>query len=262
MVEPDMPISTDAQLDVASPELINRQIAWQVNEIIDPAFNQEQLGHVIGRDQTFISKVIHERASLTAAHAAKIDDALGTPTDGWPFVALVEERNRRATEQKRSSRLRPKIFLAAAMSQPKTTYEESRAGAMDLAQAIELYCKRDVYFAGRDIHTESDFDPADLGYQSNYDHIRTSTHFVLLWEGMPVEPGKTVSSIWVEAGIALALGIPSTYFVPDLASLPYILQQATSIPHPGTTPKIAVRLATDATVAVNLVKKSAAWLFP
>lgn len=262
MTARDMPIISDEQLEHATPELIQLQIGWQISLLIDPPImTQEKLGQAIGREQTFVSRVMHAKSSLVLTDAEKLDELFDAPEAGWSFEKLVKQREQRKREDQRSSLSSTKLFLAGAMSAPTTTYETARSNAMDLASALELYCKFEVYYAGRSIHSERQFDAADLGYQSNYDYIRTSTQFVLLWEGMPLERQDAVSSIWVEAGIALALGIPSTYFVPDLKSLPYILRQATSTVEHKSMPRITVRPVKNTGEAVDLVKRSGRRLF-
>lgn len=261
MTPVEMPIANGDQLERATEELVRRQVAWQLRSaLVRKVWTQEALGRQIQREQSFISRVINAKASISQSDGANLDALIGELESGWSFADLAA---RMAQLKRQSSRVAvggTKLFLAAPMSASGTNYETARSSAMDLARALELYCEYDVYFAGRDIQTEREFDAADLGFQTNYEELRTSNHFVMRWDGVPPNSQNAVSSIWVEAGIAIALGIPSTYFVPDLSSLPYILRQASTTAMNKIAP-IAVRPVKTTLEAVDLVKRSGKKLF-
>jgi len=258
----DMPLQDAERWASAPPATIDRQIIAQLTAFMRTAgLSQQRLGLLIEQEQPFVSRLLRGQRQLTLAQAEMLDEHPAAAGD-VSYRALVQRREEGSAEQRARRRYRGnKLFLAGSMSAPTTTYEDARAGALDLANALEEYCGFDVYYAGREISSPREFDAADLGYRLNFEQLKQSDQFVLLWEGMPKEPRKAVSSIWVEAGMALAQGIPSTYFVPDLDSLPYILQQAVSHRR-ETAPKITIRRVASAREAVDLVKRSKIGLFP
>lgn len=67
--------------------------------------------------------------------------------------------------------------------------------------------------------TKSDFDAADISIGSDLDALKESGKFILIY------PEKIVSSVLVEAGIALALGKQS-FFFGRTENFPFLLQQA------------------------------------
>lgn len=258
-----MPVASDQMLEVATPELLDEQIIWQLGSHMRAGpLSQSQVGLIIGRDQPAVSRILRRGGHLTLDQARSLDAEFGN-SKPWPFEVLVERREELLRRRRPPAGRGSRVFLASPMYVAPSGYAETRRGAMDLRQALLTYCDFDVYYAGADVPTESDFDAADLAFSTNEEHLRSSSHFILLWEGLPEgsQPQKTVSSIWVEAGMALALGIPSTYFVPDLNSLPYILREASNITTPRTTAHVKVRPVASATDAVNLVRRGKLSLF-
>ena len=101
-------------------------------------------------------------------------------------------------------------------------YVSTRNRAQSLVEAIEDHTGLRVYFNGRDIPTAEDFNSSDSTRRVHREALQNSTCFVLYLPDRVSRP----STVWVEAGMALAWGLSSVYFIPHLESLPYLLQRA------------------------------------
>lgn len=118
------------------------------------------------------------------------------------------------------------VFLSCPMAgvNSDARYQEVRKEALRVAKCLEKECRFRVFFAGRDVMSKSRFD-ADFDYSLAQD-IRTleeSRYFLLYY------PERIVSSVLVEAGMALALKKPALYFVRNRMHLPFMLQRAESL---------------------------------
>jgi hypothetical protein len=265
---PVRPIASSAQLSEAMPDLINRQIRWQLIELRSHQdLTQEAIGLYIERDQSYVSRLANGTLNLQIKEALALDKNWSDP-NWFPFADLVSARVTRTKQQPKQgqSTVRKSVFVASPMSVPTGTYKESRNLALDLVTVLRNRCNFEVYYAGEELPTVEDFDAADLAYEINLKALKESSHFILLWEGPPKDNArkrearpKTVSSIWVEAGMALAMRMPSTYFVPDLTALPYILQQASK---QNSSAPVNVRpFGDDPRASINLVRSNGARLF-
>lgn len=258
------PIDSEEQLEGATPDLIRQQIRWQISRLrATHGLTQEQVGAVIGSDQSYASRIEAGTIALRVDHA-KLLDGRWPGSGRFSFEGLAKARAKADGRTKRQHVLRRSVFVASPMSVPTDNYAASRNLAIDLVRVLRNHCSFDVYYAGENLHTVEDFDAADLAYEINLKALKEASHFILLWEGPPrenkqVSRSKTVSSIWVEAGMALTLNIPSTYFVPDLTALPYILQQASK---QNSSAHVTVRpFDDDPHRAVSLVRSNGARLF-
>lgn len=93
-----------------------------------------------------------------------------------------------------------------------------------------------IYYAGKDITTEYEFEAEDVAMRKNLISIRDSKYFVLVY----LEPALT--SALVEAGIALALRKPSLYFVTKREDLPFLLRRAAQAAEGGAKDLPRVRV--------------------
>jgi hypothetical protein len=119
------------------------------------------------------------------------------------------------------------VFLSAPMAatNSENEYKESRDRALTIIQALKTQCTfSSVYFAGEQIKTKADFDPPLLAIVDDFEKIRQSRYFVLLY------PEKVASSALVETGFALALGKTTVMFVHRHDDLPFLLKNADALP--------------------------------
>lgn len=115
------------------------------------------------------------------------------------------------------------VFLAAPMAALETEedYQRYRNGALAVERALAEHCDiHSVFYAGRDLPTKDAFEAAGDSLAEDYAALRKSRHFMLLY------PESKMSSVIYEAGMALAMGKPSTYVTNKRNNLPFLMQQA------------------------------------
>jgi len=113
------------------------------------------------------------------------------------------------------------VFLAAPMAAlSDENFESDLQKIKKIKVALETKCGFErVFFAGANMKTKADFETADLSIGKDLDALKESQKFILIY------PEKIVSSVLVEAGIALALGKQSFYFG-KTNDFPFLMQQA------------------------------------
>jgi hypothetical protein len=102
-------------------------------------------------------------------------------------------------------------------------YRDVRSQALDVLACLENECRFRVFYAGRDIETRSASDEADFSIAKDIRALEQSQYFLLFY------PERVVSSVLVEAGIALALKKKAVYFVRSRKHLPFLLQKVESV---------------------------------
>ncbi|MEV0743469.1 hypothetical protein AB0I51_47910 [Streptomyces sp. NPDC050549] len=114
------------------------------------------------------------------------------------------------------------VFLSSPMASLPSdeAYESHRHGILRIVEALERNCRFKVYYAGEQRPTTASFERPDVGAHHDFAALRESARFLL------VMPQDLVSSSYVEAGYALALGIPSVYYHQSDIRLPFMLRQA------------------------------------
>lgn len=132
----------------------------------------------------------------------------------------------------------PRVFIAAPMSgaADESAYREIRDAAMRIVHRLrggEPPCE--VYFAGAGIATKAEFTPHGSALEQDMGFLRGADAFILIY------PEKVLSSVLIEAGYAMALGIPMLLFVRRRADLPYLLQEAESTMDRRLVPPITIR---------------------
>jgi hypothetical protein len=117
------------------------------------------------------------------------------------------------------------VFLSCPMAGAKSEahYGEVRSQALSILACLEHDCQFRVFFAGRDLEARADFDEADFSIAQDIRALEESHYFLLFY------PEKVVSSVLVEAGMALALKKKAVYFVRERKHLPFMLQKVESV---------------------------------
>jgi hypothetical protein len=112
------------------------------------------------------------------------------------------------------------VFLSCPMAGARTEerYQGLRAEALQVVDCLERECGLTAFFAGRDVPSRDAFDEPDYSVVVDVEALKKSRYFLLLY------PEKLVSSVLVEAGIALALGKKAVYFARDARHLPFMLR--------------------------------------
>lgn len=78
----------------------------------------------------------------------------------------------------------------------------------------------EIHYIGKKITKADKADPPAISIEDDLKNLAASKRYVLIY------PKPILTSCLVEAGYALGLGIPSTYFVKDRDHLPYMLREA------------------------------------
>lgn len=261
------PIRSVEELSRASVTRMRDQLAYEIARLLDlRGWTQEQLAHELGYESASpISRWVNGRGVVPAGRAAVLDRLIASTSIGVSFVELRAqyERNRRRYPEdrrlvRRSSGARD-VFLASPMASAsgRDSYAMERERAGDLARIIESYCGYSVYYAGDEIESDADFEAPGIALAVNVEALRDSRHFVLLLTEPLVKP----SSVWVEAGLALAYRKPLTLFVDAPQSLPYMLRQVADARDVPGVPAAQVFYDADVRMAGNLVKKHRGELF-
>ncbi len=209
------------ELDELGLVQLEDHLRFELDELVATVGGQGALANELGyKDASSVSRILCGLSiSLPLEKARKLDTSEFSPTiPGLTFEGLVT-----AIERVRKVGASTDIFLAAPMSASGDKYEADRGLAMDFMNQLRRH-KTSVYYAGEHILDPSDFDAQDLAFHANLAHLRTSRRFVLY---LPrALKNSRPSSIWVELGIALGLGIPATLFVPNLKSVPFVVERS------------------------------------
>jgi len=121
------------------------------------------------------------------------------------------------------SRFKYDVFIASVMASLKTEkeYQESRKAVLELELHLKEACNfQSIFFAGRKLKSMAQFEAQDVALEDDVSALSESKYFFLLY------PQKVLSSVIFEAGLALALGKPSVYFVRDRSHLPFLMRKA------------------------------------
>jgi predicted MPP superfamily phosphohydrolase len=113
-------------------------------------------------------------------------------------------------------------FLALPMAAvPKAEYRDHMEDSRKVMTALREHCRLPrVFHPGESIPSPEDFDPPDVAVRRGLVAIGRSRVFVALYTH------DRPSSVLVEAGFALAMRVPSIYFVKKGLKLPFLLEAA------------------------------------
>jgi hypothetical protein len=115
------------------------------------------------------------------------------------------------------------VFISAPMAAftNNADYQASNVEIKKLIDVLRRDCGWTTFFyAGMSISSLDQFDLENTLIEEDSKAVLQSRYFILIY------PEKTVSSVLVEAGMALALHKPSLYFVRNEEDLPFILRGA------------------------------------
>lgn len=213
----------------AAYEELDDQLRYELDQALRSSrLSQAEFSRELGyQTPTQISQVRHGSKTLSAALAAKLDAWECKTTLGITFQQLVAERDARPRKEAvgKPGRVDYEVFLAAPMAAAGDRYDEIRQHVMDVQASLANHAQCTVYCAANDIVRSADFDNQKIAYETNWEAIRACRQFVAFLP-VPVPLKRTPSSVWVEAGMALARKMPCTFFVPTPEDLPYVLQRA------------------------------------
>jgi hypothetical protein len=223
------PLQSVTDIDQVSLERLRDQVRFELVTLLRSS-TQEELAHMIGYDTgSQISKILNGLADLPVARAMELD-ALGVKTSLSTSFELLANAVKTASTPRRGKRSKPilagafDVFLALPMASTddETKYQAVRKEARSIVSALESHCGYSVYCGALDVATRADFDSPGFALEENVPALVNCRRFVLWVPELVTKP----SSIWVEAGMALAFAKPSIYLAPSPDVLPYILRQA------------------------------------
>lgn len=113
---------------------------------------------------------------------------------------------------------------------------------MKIKTNLERACDfQSIFYAAAEKTRKTDFDLNSAALSKNYEFLAKSKRHIFIF------PERKPSSTLVEVGMALALGIPSIWFVKSNVKLPFLLEQAwqSSSTVNSYLPKILVHRYTD-----------------
>jgi hypothetical protein len=145
------------------------------------------------------------------------------------------------------------LFISMPMTSytDSGAYEESRGLVLSVIGELDAcHGKHNIYCDAQRIACIEDTDTEQDSAETDLDALRRSKHFLLIY------PQKVPSSCMVEAGYALALGIPSTYLVCNQDDLPYMLREVDQV---HTVRMYKYRGKDD---LLKIVKKIGGWIYP
>lgn len=116
------------------------------------------------------------------------------------------------------------VFISSPMFAfgDEKRYRTHRENVLHLIGALDEKCGFKCYYAGKERPDYDDFETSDVALSNDLQALRDSRFYVLLI------PETSATSALVEAGAALILRKPSTYFVQQEARLPFALEHATN----------------------------------
>ena len=261
----DDPVGAGTDLDEADIGALREQVRHQLQRlIVGSQMTEEAVGHAIGYSTgSQISKILNGNADLPVPKARELDALVADAPPVWQFEALARAvAARRPYERTRGKPVLTgsfDVFLAVPMASTSdgAEYRRIRELARDTVAAMMTHCGYRVYCAAVDVEELADFDSPGFAIAENIHALMRSKRFVLLVPKAVHKP----SSVWVEAGIALALGKPCTFLIPDQRVLPYILQEAAEPRGIAGLGTVRVKWTNDVQSAAALIVKHKRRLF-
>ncbi|MGH3928978.1 MAG: helix-turn-helix domain-containing protein [Pseudonocardiaceae bacterium] len=254
------PILSPEQLDSATSVMIDEQIRFEVRHLLASLdLTQSAFARAIGYGEGTVSKWKSGQQRLSEGGAKSIDDkGYGPTTLGLSFSDLLRlYRACAGSGGENGTHTTWDVFLSMPMASAGQDYETTRADAQQIRAALEEYCGWQAFFAGADIPTANDFDTPDLALQINCVALRMSATFMMT----VLQPLARASSVFVEAGFALALDKPSVYFVRDRRVLPYILREASVHSAVAGLPTVRVCEVDDPAQVIGRIRRHKGDLF-
>ena len=110
-------------------------------------------------------------------------------------------------------------FKADENVDPKMARELHNENMRIFQTNLRKCCRMDrTFYAGLDMPSRTDYDDETVGLKNVWTTIRQARLFILIY------PKRSASSIIFEAGMAIALGKPSFWFVKRGERLPYLMR--------------------------------------
>jgi len=263
-------LRTEAESEASSLSTLIDQCRHAIGLIrFDASFTARELEKVLdAEDLILFKKLRHASATLSLKraelvpsepHFADAEEAVGTiPDSDLDFsdlkgrLADLRERLRRRTDSQRPT----DVFLACPMF-GSDDYRASQTLAHKVATVLRDSCGVGrVFFAAEDRASSDDFEEPATALQINMRPFRSARAFAMIL------PKPSPSGVLVEAGLALALGLPSVYFVPTRDTLPWILRDVSASAVEGFPTVRVVEYFEDQDLLLQKIRNCGRELFP
>ncbi len=131
------------------------------------------------------------------------------------------------------------VFISTPMAalDDDEQVKRHRADIEKVRHALRDYCHfalDRVFYAGTDMDDKGAFERSDMALRKNYKELEQSRVFLM------IAPDKRPSSIYVEAGMAMALGKPCVFFAREQDDLPWLIREATAASKHDGLPSLKV----------------------
>jgi hypothetical protein len=113
-------------------------------------------------------------------------------------------------------------------------YKRHRDRSIRIVGILRDLYQSDVYFAGENIETTSDFDDPKTALLMDWLHLIEADKFILYY------PDRVQSSVLIELGAALALQKPCICLVRSRTDLPFLVRSASEIEENSNFPKVDI----------------------
>lgn len=257
------PISDAGQISAASAGTLKQQLCFELHEVKErlKCSNSELAARLHYANASTVTKWLSGQSVVSVAAARRLDE-LGETTSIEATFSALREAYTRASRRRGHGGAQSSgsfdVFLASPMASTETrhAYESERSAARDVKAALETWCGFSVYYAGDALETDADFDTPEMAAEANFEVLSRSHFFLLLALSQPADP----SSVYVEAGYALARHLPSLYLVPGPEVLPFVLRTL-SQHQQQSLPPVSLQFIDGAGQAIAFVKRNGAQLF-
>jgi hypothetical protein len=250
------PLSKNHDLSKATEGQLRQQLRYELGRAQKKSgLGREDFAFELGyKSVASVTKWLNDHVAVTLRCAAKLDELGYEPYVGKSFRELHQAYTAAKTREGggQRSRIHYDLFLASPMASldTKTSFETEHQAACDVKYAIEHFLGLSVYYAGETVKSKVDFDSPLVAAEQNFDALHNARYFVLL----SVSKAKKPSSVTVEAGYALARGIPSLYLVSNTQHLPFVLSSLGSHKAPQL-PAVDIEVVESGERAVGLIKR-------
>lgn len=178
-----------------------------------------------------ISKDRIARLSPLLADKLAVSTKLGIKHIAEQVVRVVQSNSQVIPPRRSTKRILKSYKYDAYISSPIAGFQSgrkylaSRRSMLKLLDVLRDRCKfRNIFYYGIQIESYKDIDVTGVwNIKDAFEAIKESKHYILIY------PEQVLSGAIVEAGYALASGIPSTYLVRDKNDLPYHLRIANQV---------------------------------
>ncbi len=151
----------------------------------------------------------------------------------------IAEREAATVAQFKQETFSHDVFISTPMAALNDDKEvkRHRANIEKVRHALRDYCRiapERVFYAGTEMYDKDAFEKSDMALRKNWKELKQSKVFLM------IAPDERSSSIYVEAGMAVALGKPCVFFAREKDHLPWLVREATAASKHDGLPSLKV----------------------